>query len=160
MLVGIQVAVCMVLLISAGLLMRALYSAQTTDPDFQYRNVAVVSFSLRGQTTTTRPSSRFSKAALERIAALPGVDAVAQASKIPLSPGRNRRCFASRGGPVARSQREHGIANLLFSDRDPHPPRSHVHGAELDDAHAQSSSRRRRRDDIGRATIQSAERSS
>ena len=43
MLVGIQVAVCMVLLISAGLLMRALYSAQTTDPDFQYRNVAVVS---------------------------------------------------------------------------------------------------------------------
>ena len=49
MLVGIQVAVCMILLISASLLMRALYSAETTDPDFQYRNVAVVSVSLQGQ---------------------------------------------------------------------------------------------------------------
>ena len=88
MLVGIQVAVCMVLLISAGLLMRALYSAQTTDPDFQYRNVAVVSVSLRGQTMTmTRKLPAFQRRLLERVAALPGVESVAQVEQDSVEPG-------------------------------------------------------------------------
>src|SRR5262249_40582908 len=38
-LVGGQVAVCMVLLIAAGLLMRALYHAQTIDPGFAMQNI-------------------------------------------------------------------------------------------------------------------------
>src|SRR5438876_346528 len=38
-LVGSQVAVCMVLLIAAGLLMRGLYVAQTIDPGFETANI-------------------------------------------------------------------------------------------------------------------------
>ena len=60
-LIGVQVAVCMVLLISAGLLLRALHAAQTVEPGFDYRNVAVVSFDLRGpgydDDRKSRPSS-------------------------------------------------------------------------------------------------------
>ena len=98
MLVGIQVAVCMILLISAGLLMRALYSAQTTDPDFQYRNVAVVSFSLRGHDYDNDAKVvAFQQRLLERIAAIPGVDDFAQVSKIPLSPGRHQTMFRLPG---------------------------------------------------------------
>ena len=98
MLVGIQVAVCMVLLISAGLLMRALYSAQTTDPDFQYRNVAVVSVSLRGQNYDDDAKvAAFQRRLIERVAALPGVESVAQVSKIPLSPGRHQTMFRLPG---------------------------------------------------------------
>src|SRR5439155_27356077 len=48
-LVGVQLAVCMVLLISAGLLLRGLYAAQTVEPGFDYKNISVVSFDLRGQ---------------------------------------------------------------------------------------------------------------
>ena len=48
-LVGTQVAVSMVLLIAAGLLLRGLYLAQTIDPGFEMKNVASVSFDLRGQ---------------------------------------------------------------------------------------------------------------
>jgi predicted permease len=89
MLLGVQAAVCMILLISAALLMRALYSAQTSDPDFQYRNVTVVSFALRGgQYEDDGKVARFQHQLLERISALPGVDGIAQVRKIPLSPGR------------------------------------------------------------------------
>ena len=98
MLVGIQVAVCMILLISASLLMRALYSAETTDPDFQYRNVAVVSVSLQGQNYDEDANvAAFQRRLLERIAALPGVESFAQARKIPLSPGRHQTMFRMPG---------------------------------------------------------------
>ena len=40
-LVGSQVAVCMVLLLAAGLLLRGLYSAQTIDPGFEIKGVGV-----------------------------------------------------------------------------------------------------------------------
>ena len=86
--ISIQVGVCMVLLISAGLLLRALYAAQTTDPGFEYRNVAVVSFNLRGPGYDEARISAFREQVLERLRALPGVEAVAQAAKTPLSPGR------------------------------------------------------------------------
>src|SRR5262249_52409632 len=46
-LVAVQVLVCMVLLISAGLLVRGLVAAHTIDPGFDYRNIAVVSYDLR-----------------------------------------------------------------------------------------------------------------
>jgi hypothetical protein len=39
-LVGSQVAVCMVLLLAAGLLLRGLYNTQTIDPGFEDKNVA------------------------------------------------------------------------------------------------------------------------
>ena len=42
-LVGVQVALCMVLMIAAGLLLRGLYATYTIDPGFEYRNVAFVS---------------------------------------------------------------------------------------------------------------------
>jgi putative ABC transport system permease protein len=86
--ISIQVAVCMVLLISAGLLLRALYAAQTTDPGFDYRNVAVVSFNLRGPDYDAARISAFREQVLEQLGSLPGVEAVARAGKIPLSPGR------------------------------------------------------------------------
>ena len=42
LLVGSQVAVCMVLLLAAGLLLRGLYQAQTIDPGFEIKGVATM----------------------------------------------------------------------------------------------------------------------
>ena len=42
-LVGVQVALCMALMIAAGLLLRGLYATYTIDPGFVYRDVAYVS---------------------------------------------------------------------------------------------------------------------
>ena len=84
-LVGAQVAVCMVLLIAAGLMLRALYVAQTIDPGFRIQNVASVSFDLRSQGYDDRRAALFQRDLLQRLTGLPGVDTVAQAGEIPLS---------------------------------------------------------------------------
>jgi predicted permease len=87
-LVGVQAAVCTVLLIVAALLLRAVYVAETVEPGFDYRGIAVVSFDLRGAGADARRSAAFQEQLLLRVSGMPGVDAVAQAGRTPLSPGR------------------------------------------------------------------------
>ena len=89
-LIGVQVAVCMVLLVAAGLLLRALHAAQTAEPGFDYRHVTVASFDLRGPAYDDRKVAEFHRQVMERIGGLPGVEAVAQVNRTPLSPGRTQ----------------------------------------------------------------------
>jgi macrolide transport system ATP-binding/permease protein len=84
-LVGAQVAVCMVLLLAAGLLLRGLYYAQTVDPGFEEKNVAQMFLNLRAQGYDEYRATAFIGRLLERIRALPGVVEVAQAECAPLS---------------------------------------------------------------------------
>ncbi|HLJ13474.1 MAG TPA: ABC transporter permease [Bryobacteraceae bacterium] len=84
-LVGAQVAVCMTLLIAAGLLLHALYDAQNVDPGFQMKDTLTVAFHLDGMNYETARATEFQRQLLEAAAALPGVDAVAQARVTPLS---------------------------------------------------------------------------
>ena len=103
-LIGAQIALCTTLLIPAGLLSRALYAAHTFDPGFDYRDVAVVSISLRGPQYDKGNAAVFHDQWLERVKALPGVESVALASRIPLSPGRSQTTFRlgdEPGGVVA-----------------------------------------------------------
>ena len=81
------------LLIPAGLLSRALYAAYTFDPGFDQRDVAVVSIDLRGPRYENGNAPVFHGQWLERVAALPGVERIASASRIPLSPGRSQTTF-------------------------------------------------------------------
>jgi predicted permease len=95
-LLAAQVAVCMVLLISASLLLRALYAVYTVEPGFDYRHVIVVSVDLRGQGSDEQVTV-FRRELMERVASLPGVDAAAQVGKTPLSPGRHQTMFRLPG---------------------------------------------------------------
>ncbi len=83
--VGVQVALCMMLMIAAGLLVRGLYATQTVEPGFDYENVLVASFELDGAGYDAEAAAAFQRQFLERVRALPGVDAVAQAALGPLS---------------------------------------------------------------------------
>ena len=98
-LVGTQVAVSMVLLIAAGLLLRGLYLAQTIDPGFEMRNVAAVSFDLRGQGYDAARAGIFQRQVMDRLAALPGVETVAQAGNTPLSDSHRGTMFSLPGQP-------------------------------------------------------------
>jgi predicted permease len=93
MLIGAQVTLCTTLLIPAGLLCRALYAAQTMDPGFEYDNVAVVSVNLRGPRYEKDGAAVFYREWLERLRALPGVEGLSVASRVPLSPGRSQTTF-------------------------------------------------------------------
>jgi macrolide transport system ATP-binding/permease protein len=84
-LVGCQVAVCMVLLLAAGLLLRGLYYAQTVNPGFEEKNVAEMFLNLRAQGYDEHRATAFMGRLLERIEGLPGVIEVAQAECAPLS---------------------------------------------------------------------------
>jgi predicted permease len=86
-LLGVQVAVCMVLMIAAGLLLRGLYATQTVEPGFTYENVAITSFDLTGAGYDAPRAAAFQRQLMERIESLPGVEAVAQVSVPPLTGG-------------------------------------------------------------------------
>ena len=84
-LVATQVAVCMVLLLATGLLLRGLYRAQFIDPGFKMKNVAAASIDFTGAGYSDRQVEVFQRQFMDRLSALPGVDAVAQARSAPLS---------------------------------------------------------------------------
>ncbi len=96
-LLGTQVAVCLVLLISAGLLLRALVRAQTLDIGIEPNRIGVISYDLAGAGYTETTAAPFQHAVRERLRTLPAVDAVAEAVVLPLSGGRRQSPFATAG---------------------------------------------------------------
>jgi predicted permease len=98
-LVGAQVAVCMVLMIAAALLLRGLYAAQTVEPGFRYEDVAAVSFDLTGAGYDEARATVFQRQLMQRVAALPGVEAVAQTLRTPLAEGNMQNIAALPGAP-------------------------------------------------------------
>ena len=103
-LVGVQVAVCMVLLIAAGLLMRGLYLAQTVDPGFEMKGITQAQFDLPSQGYNQERAQEFQRELAARVAALPGVDAVEQARVTPLG-----HQFLGTGMTVAGETQERGF---------------------------------------------------
>jgi len=84
-LAGVQVAVCTVLLLAAGLLLRGLYYAQTVDPGFDIKGVATSFLDLGRQGYDIPHATLFMTQFRERLRGLPGVMEVAQAECAPLS---------------------------------------------------------------------------
>jgi predicted permease len=83
-LVGTQVAMCLMLMIGAGLMLRGLSTTQTIDPGFEYRNIAVASYDLTSGYDTAEAAA-FQRRLLDEVVVLPGVEAAAQAILEPLS---------------------------------------------------------------------------
>ena len=97
LLVGPQVAICMILLLLTGLLLRGLRRAQTIDPGFQMQNIEAVSFDLTAAGYTSARAVVFQHQLLDRLASVPGVDAVAQATSLPLSDDHTGSNFSIPG---------------------------------------------------------------
>jgi predicted permease len=85
MLVTLQVAVCLILLLSAGLLARGLYRAETLDPGINMSNVTVVGYDLPNAGYKAAAAAVFQRQVIDRLAAMPGVRAVGQSGAMPLS---------------------------------------------------------------------------
>ena len=80
-----QVAVSLVLLVAAGLFLRSLQNASAIDIGFRPENVQLVSFDLLTQGYDKTKGQEFYRQLVERVTAMPGVDAVSLASMIPLN---------------------------------------------------------------------------
>lgn len=82
-LVAAQVAVCLVLLVSAGLLLRGWQSANALGTGMATRGLLIVSPDLRQQQFTPAGAQAFQQDFRDRMAAMPQVQAVAISSLIP-----------------------------------------------------------------------------
>ena len=85
-LVVAEIALALVLLIGAGLLLRSLVEAQEVDPGFDPRDVATIRVSLPDLRYPRTPKQiAFTRLALERLQAVPGVVSAAMVSDLPLT---------------------------------------------------------------------------
>jgi len=84
-LVGFQVALCMTLMIAAGLLSRGLYATYTADPGFAYRDVGYANLEeLGSEGYEAAQAEELQRRLLENVAAIPGVVEVATVQREPL----------------------------------------------------------------------------
>jgi putative ABC transport system permease protein len=96
-----EVALALVLMLGAGLLVRSLGRLQRVDPGFEPKNVLHARLTLPGGKYPT-PQSRtaFFERVLERVRALPGVEAAGAINVLPLTDGGSTQPVAIEGRPV------------------------------------------------------------
>ena len=101
-LVTSQVALSLALLVGAGMLLQAYWRTWSSNPGYETRRV--ISAPLRFPAGSPLETSRaLAQGALERVAMLPGVRAVARVNVAPFSEGRTESVkFADRGIETAR----------------------------------------------------------
>ena len=114
-LVAVQVAVCMILLIAAGLLMRGLYFAQTVNPGFTMDGISVVNLDLRTQGYKEEPAAALERRLQEKVAGLPGVDGVVEARQTPLNDNHWVTNFSVPGKPAEYDVENNAISQGYFS---------------------------------------------
>ena len=99
-----EVALALVLLTSAGLLMKSFVRLQNVSPGFDPHDVMTMEISLpKLKYNSNEAAVRFTDEAERRIAALPGVEAAAFTTILPLSGSNSDSSFAIEGRPNSDS---------------------------------------------------------
>jgi predicted permease len=99
-LVSVEVALSIVLLIGAGLMLRSLWSLQSTNPGFDARNVLTMALEIpKNQFTKPAEEHEFLNQVFQRVRALPGVESAGGVDDLPLAGGSNQP-VAVEGRPV------------------------------------------------------------
>jgi predicted permease len=106
MLVAGQVALSLVALVGTGLFVKSLLNAQQIDPGFDCARLAVLSMDLGAQGYNELQAEELQRRALERAAAVPGVERATMASGVPLLQGGFLRSVFKEG--VDNSDRKNG----------------------------------------------------
>jgi macrolide transport system ATP-binding/permease protein len=109
--VAIQISVCLMLLIGAGMLVRSSLRLLSTDPGFETRTVLDVSILNPGEigypVSRTEELRRLLK---ERLRALPGVKSIASTSRVPLGGNVQNTVVVPYGSAEAHDTRANGRA--------------------------------------------------
>lgn len=92
-----QLALSLVLLITAALFVRSLQTAIGFDPGFAVQNLLLASLDTRGENLNEQQGRLLYEQTLERIGALPGVQAVTLSAVVPISGGGERRKITLEG---------------------------------------------------------------
>jgi putative ABC transport system permease protein len=101
-LVVAQIAVSLLLLIAAGLTLRALQQLRVMNPGFNPENVLMMNFDLRLQGYQTDVGSQLRKQLLNRVESLPGAQSASITGFMPLSMNYNGATILIEGRPQER----------------------------------------------------------
>jgi len=111
LLIVVQVAACLVLLINSALLLRGSQRALQIDPGFDSKHVVHLSLELLEDASKQMSYSQarlfqLKRQLIEEIAGLPGVTAVSQASRAPVSGGNRFVPVSADAAPLANREGE------------------------------------------------------
>ena len=104
LLVAAEISVCLVLLLGAGLLVRALTRAQTIDAGFETKHVLAVSLDLGVHGYDDRSAAEFNRRLTERLQALPEVQSSTVVSLVPLGGVSRAAPLSLPGSSVAETR--------------------------------------------------------
>ncbi|HEV3198944.1 MAG TPA: ADOP family duplicated permease [Bryobacteraceae bacterium] len=105
LLIGAQVAACLMLLAGAGLLFRGALRSSAIDPGFDLRHTLVVGITSHAVAPTAAAQAELVRHAVDRMAAIPGVVSVAWADRAP---------FLAHGTGDFTNERR-AVTNCLFN---------------------------------------------
>jgi putative ABC transport system permease protein len=119
LLVAVQLALCVVLLIGAGLLSRSLVALQRVDPGFNPENLLTAEYRIpSAKYTTPAAIIQFHEQVLSAVRAIPGVRSAALLRSVPLTGNFGRIGYAVEGAaavtPAPISQ-QNSISDQFFS---------------------------------------------
>jgi predicted permease len=100
-----QVALSLLLLVSAGLIVRSLQAAQRMRPGFNPQNAIAISFDVGMQGYDDAKGRTFHRQALERAKAVPGVRSAAFTTALPLSIDYSSNPIYVEGQPVTSTSK-------------------------------------------------------
>jgi len=105
--VVVQITVCLVLLISAGLCVRSLFNARSINPGFSTHQVALAQLDPESLGYSKVQQKQFYEQLLERVKALPAIGSASLADSLPL--GTNRSVHGIYIDGIAQSLDKDGI---------------------------------------------------
>jgi predicted permease len=117
LLVAAEVAVSLILVAGAGLMLRSLANLGSVDAGFNPRNLLTLRVVLNGSPHAATPELRheFYRQALERVAAIPGVESASGINHLPLAGDSWFFSFAVEGKPEpAPSERPRALFRAVF----------------------------------------------
>lgn len=103
-LVVVEMALALVLLVSAGLLIRSLVRMQQVNPGFDPRNVMTASVDVPDAKYSDLQKAEFFRLLIPKLAALPGVQSAAAIYPLPMGGDDIRTTFQIEGRPVSKSE--------------------------------------------------------
>ena len=116
-LMAVEVALALVVLMAAGLFFRSFSETRDTDPGFRRDGVLLAAYDLSGRKIDPDTSRDFAARLLDRLRALPAVEAAAIASSVPLDiHGLPLRTFTLEGRAQTSDAPDQALSNTVTPD--------------------------------------------
>ena len=113
-LMGAQVALAVVVLVAAALFYRSFSETREADPGFRREGVLLAAYDLSGRSVDTTGARLFASKVLERARALPGVEAAAISTSVPLDiHGLPNRGFTVEGRARTEPGEDLALSNTV-----------------------------------------------